>query len=310
MDDEKLISFLTQGADRKGAENSEHLKGLENEILGDKKFILLPFAPKSSGTFIRNIMARYIGARTVTFAYSSRRGNRDIYPPKLVKLCREEKKRFFVAHQHMFAYPTNLDLIEQWNMKVIYINRPILDCINSLIHMVERSYEEQGFPKKYGGFHFLGGPFLEDMTLSERRSYILKSSMHWYLAYNLMWLQAKNRLGPERYLEVSYSKIAEDDLQAVARMLRFAGIRKVDHAKLETIKRKLLENPDKIRLRKGADKSTEDEFSSKDLSFFYNFLDPVSDILEANNLLRKRSPPRYRRVFSNIFGRIRKSNRP
>lgn len=248
-----------------------------------KQLILLPLSPKSSGTYLRNVLSEYLGAHQCTFSYTSRLGNRDIHIPKLIELCSTKHKRF-VAHQHTFSWQANLRLIKRWNINVVYVNRPILDCINSLVYMVEAEWTNKGFPKKHGGFHFLGGPFLEEMTKAERRSYILRCSVPWYLSYNMGWVEARRAIAKSNFTLMHYDEIAADNLGAVTKILNRLGISDVDHVRLNKIQENLIDDPKKIRLRKGETKNTLDEFSTSDLEYYEQMIQPLKQILKRERL--------------------------
>ena len=248
-----------------------------------KQLILLPLSPKSSVTYLRNVLSEYLGSHQCTFSYTSRLGNRDIHIPKLIELCSTKHKKF-VAHQHTFSWQANLRLIKRWNINVVYVNRPILDCINSLVHMVEAEWVNKGFPKKHGGFHFLGGPFLEQMTKSERRSYILRCSVPWYLSYNMGWIEARRAIAKPKFTLIHYDELASDNLGTVSKILGALGVTELDQNRLQSIQKKLIGDPTKIRLRKGKTTSSTSEFTTEDLDFYHQMLKPVAQILRQENL--------------------------
>ena len=81
------------------------------------------------------------------------------------------------------------------------------------------------FEKNMAGFIFWRDPILGTMSVSERRSYILRCSLPWYLHYNLGWIEARRAIQSQHSFN-ALQGLKQDNILVVTRLLNALG---VDH---------------------------------------------------------------------------------
>ena len=250
-----------------------------------KQFILLPFAPKTAGTFLRNMIAKATDGRLVSFTFSPKKSARDLYLPAFVRLADNgPRDEVLIAHQHTFGFPANVQLIRLWNIKCLYVTRPIIDSIKSLQQMVVGGWESSP-PKDKGtggGMQMYVDKYCLDMSEAELKSYFMRSCLPWYLNYHMSWISKKDSLRKSLTI-INYEDFSNDDVQVTARVLAKMGFeRSIDD--IAKIKGELMGDPEKVRFNKGQHGTGRDFYSREDIKFYEQYLEPFKEILIANDI--------------------------
>lgn len=107
------------------------------EIGSRRKIVLLAFAPKAAGTYLRQAAIYAIGGQLIRTSHAQ--GGRDstFYLPNVLTCYLDDDAPEPVTHVHMQALPANRHFIEAFGMKPIIMIRNIPDMLASFWDMLE-----------------------------------------------------------------------------------------------------------------------------------------------------------------------------
>jgi len=134
----------------------------------------------------------------------------DINPAKLRKLQFTPS----IVHQHTKGTPFNLDLLSLHGILPIVQTRHVADSILSLHDHIERESSE--IPLTYVPQSYAA------MRYEERLSFLINSTMPWYLAFFSSWKEAATS---HKVLWTSYEKLFADQQREIGRIATFCGLR-------------------------------------------------------------------------------------
>jgi hypothetical protein len=203
------------------------------EVSQKKPVVLLPFAPKSAGTFLRSAVIEATGGQLVRCVHAL--GGRDgqLYLPVFLRyylggVCEGP----LVSHVHMQAFPATCRLIEALSLKPAIMIRPIPDMLASLWDMLlhDPAARTAGIAPDAGrkvqfkidincdipeGFI----AFADD----RRADFLIDMIGPWYASYYATWLEYA-QVRPEAVLVMRYRDFKADPAVALASLLDHVGL--------------------------------------------------------------------------------------
>jgi hypothetical protein len=175
--------------------------------------IVLAFAPKAAGTFLRTAAITAVGGQLVRTVQAQ--GGRDAQfylPIFLLYYAGGFPARPLVTHAHMQGLPGNLRFIEALDLKPVIMVRSIPDMLLSYMEMIEADPDDPDhwlniqIPPGYAGFG-------DD----RKADFIIDMMGPWYASYFATWLDYARRDG--RVLVLDYDEFRANPLDSLECLL-------------------------------------------------------------------------------------------
>src|SRR4051812_18219143 len=170
--------------------------------LGERRpSVLLAFAPKSAGTYLRSAAIAAINGALVRTVHAQ--GGRDAsfyLPTFLMYYAGNLPARPMVTHVHMQALPANRHFIEAFGLRPVIMLRPIPDMLASYAEMLDRNplspdnWLNAQVPAQFAA-----------MDQERRGDFLVDIYGGWYASYFATWLDYA-RGSPERVLMLDYEE--------------------------------------------------------------------------------------------------------
>ena len=183
--------------------------------------VVLAFAPKAAGTFLRSAVVAALGGALVRTVHAQ--GGRDAsfyLPTFLLYYAAGFPARTLVTHVHMQALPANRHFIEALGLKPAIMIRAIPDMLASYADMLEEdplspdNWLNIRLPENYAALPAEAkGDFLVDMVGP------------WYASYFATWVEYA-ALAPERICLLDYDDFRTDPLTTLERLLAHSGLQR------------------------------------------------------------------------------------
>lgn len=190
-----------------------------NELGDSRPSVVLAFAPKAAGTFLRSAAIEAVDGQLVRTVHAQ--GGRDAsfyLPTFLAYYSGNFPARTLVTHVHMQALPANQHFITALNLRPAIMLRAIPDMLASYADMLEPdplspdNWLNIRLPENYPSLSpEAKGDFLVDMMGP------------WYASYFATWLDYA-ALAPGRVLMLAYDRFRADPATALEQLL--------DHSRL------------------------------------------------------------------------------
>ena len=185
-----------------------------NELGESRPSVVLAFAPKAAGTYLRTAAIAAVEGQLVRTVHAQ--GGRDAsfyLPTFLMYFAGNFPERPLVTHVHMQALPANRHFITALGLKPVVMLRPIPDMLASYADMLEPDPLSQEYwnnicvPLNYPALDGEAkGDFLVDMMGP------------WYASYFATWLDFAAG-EPERVLVLRYDEFRADPAAALEKLL-------------------------------------------------------------------------------------------
>lgn len=184
------------------------------ELAGTRPSVVLAFAPKAAGTFLRIAAIDACGGQLVRTVHAQ--GGRDAsfyLPVWLNYYAHGFPSRPLVTHVHMQALPSNIAVIEALDLKPVIMLRPIADMLASYWDMLDAdsrspdNWINQQVPPHYAG-----------MTDAEKGDFLIDMVAPWYVSYFATWFDY-HQAAPGRVLVLDYDAFRADPATALESVL-------------------------------------------------------------------------------------------
>jgi len=214
--------------------------------LGERRpSVLLAFAPKSAGTYLRSAAIAAINGALVRTVHAQ--GGRDssfYLPTFLMYYAGNIPSRPMVTHVHMQALPANRHFIEAFGLKPVIMLRPIPDMLASYGEMLDRdplspdNWLNAQVPVQFSA-----------MNQEARGDFLVDIYGSWYASYFATWLDYA-RGAPERVLMLDYYDFQADPATTLERILEHSGLTR-SREQCQFALDAVWENRDEFRFNRG-----------------------------------------------------------
>lgn len=184
-----------------------------------RRSVLLAFAPKAAGTFLRTALLYAVNGQLTRVTHAN--GGRDgtpYLPIYLLYLAGGVPESTLVAHIHMQALPANRHLIEALDLRPAIMLRSVPDMLVSYLDMIDSEpptpdhWLNVAIPSAYYGWN------------AERRAdFLIAILMPWYASYFATW-HAFAAEAPERIRVLRFADVRERPVETVRAVLEHADI--------------------------------------------------------------------------------------
>jgi hypothetical protein len=236
--------------------------------------VVLAFAPKAAGTFLRSAAVAAVGGALVRTVHAQ--GGRDAsfyLPTFLLYYAAGFPARTLVTHVHMQALPANRHFIEAFGLKPAIMIRAIPDMLASYADMLEDdpvspdNWLNVRLPQNYTALPAEAkGDFLVDMVGP------------WYASYFATWMEYA-ALAPERVCVLDYDDFRADPAATLESLLAHSGLqrpRDICKAALDAI----WQDRSDFRFNKGVSGRGHTRFSAAQLARLNRQLDYYPNLAE------------------------------
>ena len=188
------------------------------ELGESRASVILAFAPKAAGTYLRAAAIVATGGQLVRTVHAQ--GGRDAtfyLPTFLLYYSLGVPARPLVTHVHMQALPANQHFIQALNLKPVLMMRPIPDMLASYLDMLEAdpvspdNWLNIAVPANYAALD-------EDA----KADFIIDTMAPWYASYFSTWV-AFTRADPGRMLWLDYEAFRADPVGTLQSLLKQSG---------------------------------------------------------------------------------------
>lgn len=194
------------------------------ELGESRPSVVLAFAPKAAGTYLRSAAIVATGGHLVRTVHAQ--GGRDAsfyLPTFLLYYTAGIPARPLVTHVHMQALPANQYFITALDLKPVLMMRPIPDMLASYLDMLE------GDPLSSDNWLNIEVPAnyaaLDD---GAKADFMIDLMAPWYASYFSTWLSF-TRAHPDRMLWLDYDGFRTDPVNALQSLLSHSGFARSRH---------------------------------------------------------------------------------
>ena len=185
-----------------------------NELGATRPSVLLAFAPKAAGTYLRSAAVQACGGQVARVVHAQ--GGRDatLYLPALLNYYAHGfPARTLVTHVHMQALASNIAMIEALDLRPAIMLRPILDMLASYGDMLEAEELTASH-----GLNQLLPPGFKTLSDRDRSDYLIEMVAPWYVSYFATWIDYV-AAAPGRVLMLDYDRFRADPAAALEALL-------------------------------------------------------------------------------------------
>lgn len=236
--------------------------------------VVLAFAPKAAGTFLRSAAVTAVGGALVRTVHAQ--GGRDAsfyLPTFLLYYAAGFPTRTLVTHVHMQALPANRHFIEALSLKPAIMIRAIPDMLASYADMLEDdplspdNWLNIRLPQNYAA-----------LAPEAKSDFLVDMVGPWYASYFATWMEYA-ALAPERVCVLDYDDFRADPVAVLERLLIHSGIprpRDICQAALDAVWR----DRSDFRFNKGVSGRGRARFSAAQLTRLERQLDFYPNLAE------------------------------
>lgn len=206
--------------------------------------VVLAFAPKAAGTFLRSAAITATGGKLVRTVHAQ--GGRDgsfYLPTFLLYYAAGIPDVPLVTHVHMQALPANRYFMEALDLRPAIMVRPLADMLLSYLEMMEA---EPGNPEYWLNIRVPAdfGAWEE----SAKADFIIEMMAPWYVSYFATWLDwaASDR----RVLVLDYDEFRDSPAETLEALLMHSRLPR-SHAHCEAAVQAVWQMRDNFRFRHG-----------------------------------------------------------
>jgi len=189
-----------------------------NDLGGLRRSVILAFAPKAAGTYLRS--AAIVAADGVLVRTCHAQGGRDasFYMPIFVRyFAGGHPAKTLVTHVHMQALPANQRFIEAFDLKPVIMIRAIPDMLASYADMLAAdplmpdNWLNIAVPQNYAA-----------LTREQKSDFLIDMMGPWYASYFATWLDFA--ASDPRVLVLDYGEFLADPVSVLMRLLDHSGL--------------------------------------------------------------------------------------
>ena len=250
--------------------------------------VVLAFAPKAAGTYLRSAAIVATGGQLVRTVHAQ--GGRDAsfyLPTFLGYYANNYPARTLVTHVHMQALPANQHFIDALDLKPVIMLRPIPDMLASYADMLRADPEA---PDNWLNVRL--PPDYATLDEEARGDFLVDMMGPWYASYFATW-QEYSAAAPDRVLVLDYESFTRDPATALERLLAHSGLPR-SREECERALKAVWEERGDFRFNKGVSGRGKARFTPAQLArlerqlAFYPNLDGMRNALLGNPLV---TPP-------------------
>lgn len=218
--DDVAVSAAFSQPDNDGTFPQEFAQYLDG-ICHRRPVVLLPFAPKAAGTFLRSAIVSATGGQLVRAVHAQGGRDAQLYLPVFIRyyygdVCEAP----MVVHAHMQGFPANLRFIEALDLNVPVMIRSISDMLASMWDMF---LNEPAM--RIEAVNCIVPDGFADSSDAQRADYMMDMFAPWYVSYFASWLPYAVA-HPERVLLLRYSELLQSPASVLGKILAHAGLPK------------------------------------------------------------------------------------
>jgi hypothetical protein len=181
-----------------------------------RPLVLLAFAPRSAGTFLRTAAIEAVGGQLMRFTHAEGGRDASLYLPWLLAYFRGAlTANTAVTHVHMPAATANRHLLDAFDIRPCVMRRAIADSLRSLLAMIE---DDPGMPI---GFSFLLPTGFMTMVPEQRADVLIDIMGPWYAQFYAGWKTYADET-PGRVLFTDYADFCATPADELELMLAHA----------------------------------------------------------------------------------------
>jgi len=181
--------------------------------------VVLAFAPKAAGTYLRSAAVDATGGQLVRTTYAPGGSADSFYLPTFLNYYGGGfPSRTLVTHVHMPALPANRQFIAALDLKPVIMLRNIPDML--------ASYADELEPDPLAPIKWLNTPLPDDypaMTDKRKGDFLIDMMGPWYVSYFASWMDYAAR-EPGRVCMLSYDAFVADPAETLERLLAHSGL--------------------------------------------------------------------------------------
>ena len=230
--DERLVRAAFSSPNCDGSFTPDFVKYL-NDLGAMRPSVVLAFAPKAAGTFLRSACITAIDGALVRTVYAQ--GGRDAsfyLPTFLLYYAGGFPDRPLVTHVHMQALPANRHFMDALGLRPVIMLRAIPDMLVSYADMLDKDPHSPDnwlnirLPQNYAA-----------LPLATKNDFLIDMIGPWYASYFATWLEyaAEN---PGRVCILDYDRFVAEPVTALEILLAHAGLarpREICQAALDAV---------------------------------------------------------------------------
>lgn len=227
-------------------------------LTAGRPLLLLAFAPKSAGTFLRQVAIDVLGGYLLRGVQAQ--GGRDGAPylPHFIAAYRDGSNRPPVAHMHMQALPANRNFIETLGLRPAIMIRSIPDMLASYWDMLERD----PIARNDGLNCLIPGDFVTKSG-EEKADFLIDMLAPWYATYYATW-RAYVEASPGQVCVLHYRDLSTDPAKTIHAAITHAGFT-VSRARCEAAVEKHWVRKSELRFNQGKEGRGAQYFSREQL---------------------------------------------
>ena len=190
-----------------------------NDIGATRPSIVLAFAPKAAGTFLRSAAIAAVGGAFVRTVHAQ--GGRDAsfyLPTFLLYYVANHPARPLVTHVHMQALPANRHFMDALDLKPVIMVRAIPDMLASYADMLDADPHSPDnwlnirLPQNYAA-----------LVTEAKNDFLIDMIGPWYASYFATWLEYAQEC-PGRVCVLDYDRFIAEPVAALESLLAHAGM--------------------------------------------------------------------------------------
>ena len=182
-----------------------------------RPILLLAFAPKAAGTYLRQAAIEALDGQLVRLVHAQ--GGRDgtLYLPNLLSCYLDAAAPPIVSHVHMQALAANRHFINALGLKPVIMLRDVADMLASFLDMLEDDPLARA-----EGLNCLVPANFAELSPEAKRDFMIDVIAPWYASYFATWRSFAAE-DPQTVLVLRYGDFCRDPLNCLETMLRHAG---------------------------------------------------------------------------------------
>jgi hypothetical protein len=190
-----------------------------NELSQTRPSIVLAFAPKAAGTYLRTAAIEAVGGQLVRTTHALGGRDASFYLPTFLNYyAHGVPSRTLVTHVHMQALQANIHVIEALDLRPVIMLRAIPDMLASYWdvldgdHLSHENWINMAVP-----------PHFNAMSRREQGDFLIQMVAPWYVSYFSTWFRYM-QAAPGRVLMLSYDGFRADPAQALEAVLEHSRL--------------------------------------------------------------------------------------
>jgi hypothetical protein len=182
-----------------------------------RPILLLAFAPKAAGTYLRQAAIETLDGQLVRLVHAQ--GGRDgtLYLPNLLTCYLDAAAPPIVSHVHMQALAANRHFIAALGLKPVIMLRDVADMLASFLDMLEIDPLARA-----EGLNCLVPTDFAELSPEAKRDFMIDVIAPWYASYFATWRSFAME-DPQTVLVLRYGEFCRDPLNTLEAMLKHAG---------------------------------------------------------------------------------------